>query len=122
MIIKLVFENRDSIELNPEQKEVLNLEQRPKEYSYNEYSYLLKEIFITEDSNAVLKIRTSDMVLADIKRYYNDDELKKFVNMMIDNMAKKTIDEVKENLQEDYSEFVISNDRGIILAYLSENS
>ena len=122
MIIKLIFENRDSIELNPEQKEVLNLEQRPKEYSYNEYSYLLKEIFITEDSTkVVLKIRTSDMVLADVKRYYNDDELKEFVNMMID-MSKKTIDEVKENLQEDYSEFVISNDRGIILAYLSENS
>lgn len=122
MIIKLVFENRDSIELNPEQKEVLNLEQRPKEYSYNEYSYLLKEIFITEDSTkVVLKIRTSDMVLADIKRYYNDDELKKFVNMMMD-LTGKTIDEVKENLQEDYSEFVISNDRGIVLAYLSENS
>ena len=122
MIIKLIFENRDSIELNPEQKEVLNLEQRPKEYSYNEYSYLLKEIFITEDSTkVVLKIRTSDMVLADVKRYHNDDELKEFVNMMID-MSKKTIDEVKENLQEDYSEFVISNDRGIILAYLSENS
>lgn len=122
MIIKLVFENRDSIELNPEQKEVLNLEQRPKEYSYNEYSYLLKEIFITEDSTkVVLKIRTSDMVLADVKRYYNDDELKKFVNMMMD-LTGKTIDEVKENLQEDYSEFVISNDRGIVLAYLSENS
>lgn len=122
MIIKLVFENRDSIELNPEQKEVLNLEQRPKEYSYNEYSYLLKEIFITEDSTkVVLKIRTSDMVLADVKRYYNDDELKKFVNMMVD-LTGKTIDEVKENLQEDYSEFVISNDRGIVLAYLSENS
>lgn len=122
MIIKLVFENRDSIELNPEQKEVLNLEQRPKEYSYNEYSYLLKEIFITEDSTkVVLKIRTSDMVLADVKRYYNDDELKKFVNMMMD-LTGKTIDEVKENLQEDYSEFVISNDRGILLAYLSENS
>lgn len=122
MIIKLVFENRDSIELNPEQKEVLNLEQRPKEYSYNEYSYLLKEIFITEDSTkVVLKIRTSDMVLADVKRYYNDDELKKIVNMMMD-LTGKTIDEVKENLQEDYSEFVISNDRGIVLAYLSENS
>jgi hypothetical protein len=121
MIIKLVFENRDSIELNPEQKEVLNLEQRPKEYSYNEYSYLLKEIFITEDSTKVVKIRTSDMIFADIERYYNDDELKKFVNMMID-MAKKNISEIKQNLQEDYSEFVISNDRGILLAYLSENS
>lgn len=119
-MIKLIFENRDSIELNLEQEEVLNLEQRPKEYLYNEYSYLLKEIFVKNKTN-VLKIRTSDMIFADIERYYNDDELKKFVNMMID-MAKKSISEIKENLQEDYSEFVISNDRGVVLAYLSENS